>query len=60
MLSEVLSKIQQINAVLQLLSRDEDLQDDLRLEAVQTAIAHWTGTNRLQPEQVSSVDGDDK
>jgi hypothetical protein len=53
LLSQVLDKIEQINAVLQLLSRDEDLQDDLhRLEAVQTAIAHWTGTHRLPPEQV--------
>ena len=47
----VLEKLSHVNAVLLKLSKDEDLQDDLKLPAVVTAIDHWTGKNRLTPEK---------
>ena len=44
-------KLRHVNAVLQKLSKDEDLHDDLKLPAVKAAIDHWTNRNRLDPEK---------
>lgn len=46
-----LENIKQINAVLQLLSKDDDLHDDFKMPEVLQAINHWTGKNRLSIEE---------
>lgn len=43
--------LRQVNLVLEKLSKDEDLHDDLKLSEVKQAIKHWTGQNRLPPEE---------
>jgi hypothetical protein len=48
-----LESIRQINGVLNMLASDEDLQDDLKLASVRTALDHWTGIRRLPPEVYS-------
>jgi hypothetical protein len=53
-ISEMSSKaeqLRQVNSVLEKLAKDEDLQDDFKLPIVRTAIDHWTGKNRLDPEK---------
>ncbi len=44
-------KITQINGVLTMLSKDDDLHDDLKLPIVNAAIKHWTNQVRLPPEE---------
>jgi len=48
-----LEAIRSVNGCLAMLAKDEDLQDDLQLPLVLLAISHWSGTNRLPPEQYS-------
>eukprot|EP01038_Epipyxis_sp_PR26KG_P004092 gene4092-5840_t len=48
---EIKDKIDQINKVLSMLAHDEDLHDDFQLPEVQKALDHWTGVNRLPPDQ---------
>lgn len=48
-------RLAQINSVLAMLAKDEDLQDDLKTPAVQTALKHWTGINRLPPEKAQHL-----
>lgn len=48
-------KLRHVNAVLQKLSQDEDLHDDLKLPAVKAAIDHWTNRNRLDPEKAQML-----
>ena len=55
----ILESIRSINGLLQMLSRDEDFQDDLKLEKVKIALNHWTGSIRLPPEQYIKQLGDD-
>jgi hypothetical protein len=47
---EKLENIRQINGVLEMFSKDEDLQDDLRLSNVRMALDHWSGIKRMPPE----------
>ncbi|KAJ1427352.1 hypothetical protein B484DRAFT_397219, partial [Ochromonadaceae sp. CCMP2298] len=51
----VQEKIANVNAVLRKLSQDEDLQDDLKMAAVKTALDHWTGRRRLAPETAEKL-----
>ncbi len=44
-------KLRQVDAVLQMFSKDEDLQDDLKMGEVKRALKHWTGESRLPPEE---------
>lgn len=50
-----MERIKPINAVLLMLSKDEDLSDDLKLKEVKIAIDHWTGKSRLMPEQANKL-----
>lgn len=45
------NSLRQVNLVLEKLSKDEDLHDDLKLPEVKRAIQHWTGQNRLPAEE---------
>jgi hypothetical protein len=47
---EKLENIRQINGVLEMFSKDEDLQDDLKLSNVRMALDHWSGIKRMPPE----------
>ena len=44
-------KVKQVNAVLEKLSKDDDLQDDLKLAVVKKAIKHWTRETILPLEE---------
>ena len=48
-----LEGILQVNGVLEMLSRDEDLHDDLKLPNVRAALNHWSGIKVLPPEVYS-------
>jgi len=48
-------KLRSLDAVLLKLSSDEDLQDDLQLQEVKTAIDHWTGKNRLPMDKAAQL-----
>jgi hypothetical protein len=50
-MSDKADLLRQVNAVLEKLAKDDDLQDDFKLPVVKTAIDHWTGKNRLDPEK---------
>lgn len=49
----ILQCILQVNGVLEMLSRDEDLHDDLKLPNVRAALNHWSGIKVLPPEVYS-------
>jgi len=49
------NRIQDINKVLHKLSNDEDLRDDLKLPEVIIALNHWSGKQRLQPEEAERL-----
>jgi hypothetical protein len=53
--NEQREQLRQINAVLEKLSSDEDLQDDFKLSIVKVAIDHWTGVKRLDPEKAQQL-----
>lgn len=48
---KILEKIKNVNAVLEKLAKDLDFQDDLKTPDVKCALDHWTGKNRLHPEE---------
>jgi len=52
---EKLDQIKNINGVLKQLAQDDDLSEYLKEEIVNTAIQHWTGKNRLPPEEASHL-----
>jgi hypothetical protein len=54
-IAKINRQIEQVNSVLLMLSRDEDLQDDLKMPIVQKALFHWTGVNRLKPEEAEKL-----
>jgi hypothetical protein len=44
-------RISNVNNVLNMLSKDEDLHDDIKTnKQVLNALKHWTGSQRLSPE----------
>jgi hypothetical protein len=47
--------IDQINKVLQLLAKDEDLHDDLRMPSIVVAVDHWTGVRRLSIQEAEKL-----
>lgn len=49
-------RIKNVNEVLLKLSKDEDLQDDLKLPEVLVALNHWTGKVRLPPEEAETLE----
>mmetsp|Transcript_11181 Transcript_11181/g.16845 ORF Transcript_11181/g.16845 Transcript_11181/m.16845 type:complete len:195 (-) Transcript_11181:100-684(-) len=53
--SVIENRIQDINKVLHKLSNDEDLRDDLKLPEVIIALNHWSGKQRLQPEEAERL-----
>jgi hypothetical protein len=53
-LKEKRTSFEQINAVFHKLFQDDDFYDDLTLPVVKKAIAHWTGSNRLSPEEAAT------
>jgi hypothetical protein len=51
--------IDEINQVLSKLSKDDDLHDYLKSDAtVKKALKHWTGVQRLGPEESQQVRSD--
>jgi hypothetical protein len=52
---QLLEKIKNVNAVLHKLSKDDDFQDDLKSPEVKRALDHWTGRNRLPPEEAMKL-----
>ena len=50
-----LENIKQINSVLELLSKDDDLHDDFKMPEVLKAINHWTGIHRLPIEEAGKL-----
>lgn len=52
---KIAEKVKHVNAVLKQLSLDEDFQDDLTLQPVKVAIDHWTGKNRLPPDEAARL-----
>jgi hypothetical protein len=55
MSGKALERLNAVNAVLRKLANDEDLQDDFKEPAVQAAINHWTGKNRLDPDKAQHL-----
>lgn len=53
--SVVRERLRNINDVLAKLSKDEDLQDDFKLPQVKVALDHWTGKNRLPPDEAEEL-----
>jgi thiol:disulfide interchange protein len=47
--------LEQVNSVLHQVSQDDDFYDDLKMPIVLKALNHWTGKNRLQPEQAMEL-----
>ncbi len=45
------ARLEQVNAVLGKISQDEDFYDDLKIPLVKKALDHWTGKNRLPPDE---------
>ena len=52
---EVKGHVDQLQKVLQLLAKDEDLHDDLRMPSVVVAVNHWTGVKRLPPDEAERL-----
>jgi hypothetical protein len=48
-------KLRQVDAVLEMFARDDDLQDDLKMREVKRAIKHWTGEVRLPTEEALAL-----
>jgi hypothetical protein len=47
--------LEQVNSVLHQVSQDDDFYDDLKMPIVLKALNHWTGKNRLPPEQAMEL-----
>jgi hypothetical protein len=54
-LADKKQKLEQINAVIHKISQDDDFYDDLQMPIVQKALNHWTGRNRLPPEEAQEL-----
>lgn len=54
--TEIIEKIEVVNAVLRQLAVDSDLTDDLTDPVVQIAIKHWTNEKRLNGQEIKILE----